>query len=177
VASASVGAPCCLHVWQKSQRQERNDSTVAKLALVWASVFSLSPKSPGAASVSGLFRIAKSNHCYFAIAFLIMPTTRVSTAPPTLPPTNWPTTTFQSTPLAVAASVRNKRTKNLPATDASKGAGNGIPGCTQVGILHAASSLDQVVIFSEMHLRRILSDYAAYYNQARPHLALQKDAP
>ena len=37
--------------------------------------------------------------------------------------------------------------------------------------------LDQVVIFSEMHLRRILSVYAAYYNQARTHLALQKDAP
>jgi len=30
---------------------------------------------------------------------------------------------------------------------------------------------------SEMHLRRILSAYAAYYNQARTHLALQKDAP
>jgi transposase InsO family protein len=37
--------------------------------------------------------------------------------------------------------------------------------------------LDQVVIFSEMHLRRILSAYAAYYNRARTHLALQKDAP
>jgi transposase InsO family protein len=37
--------------------------------------------------------------------------------------------------------------------------------------------LDQVVIFSEMHLRRILSAYVAYYNQARTHLALQKDAP
>jgi transposase InsO family protein len=37
--------------------------------------------------------------------------------------------------------------------------------------------LDQVVIFSEMHLRRILSAYAAYYNQARTHMALQKDAP
>jgi len=37
--------------------------------------------------------------------------------------------------------------------------------------------LDQVVIFSEMHLRRILSAYAVYYNQARTHLALQKDAP
>jgi Integrase core domain len=36
--------------------------------------------------------------------------------------------------------------------------------------------LDQVVIFSEMHLGRILSAYAAYYNQARTHLALQKDA-
>jgi transposase InsO family protein len=37
--------------------------------------------------------------------------------------------------------------------------------------------LDQVVIFSEMHLRRILSAYATYYNRARTHLALQKDAP
>ena len=37
--------------------------------------------------------------------------------------------------------------------------------------------LDQMVIFGETHLRRILSTYAAYYNQARTHLALQKDAP
>src|ERR1035441_627179 len=36
--------------------------------------------------------------------------------------------------------------------------------------------LDQVVIFGETHLRRILSAYAAYYNQARTHLALEKDA-
>jgi transposase InsO family protein len=37
--------------------------------------------------------------------------------------------------------------------------------------------LDQIVIFGEAHLRRILSAYATYYNQARTHLALQKDAP
>jgi transposase InsO family protein len=37
--------------------------------------------------------------------------------------------------------------------------------------------LDQMVICSEAHLRRILSTYAGYYNQARTHLALQKDAP
>ena len=37
--------------------------------------------------------------------------------------------------------------------------------------------LDQVAIFGETHLRRILAAYAAYYNQARTHLALQKDAP
>jgi transposase InsO family protein len=37
--------------------------------------------------------------------------------------------------------------------------------------------LDQMVISGEAHLRRILSAYAAYYNQARTHLALQKDAP
>jgi transposase InsO family protein len=37
--------------------------------------------------------------------------------------------------------------------------------------------LDQMLIFGEVHLRRILSTYAAYYNRARTHLALQKDAP
>ena len=37
--------------------------------------------------------------------------------------------------------------------------------------------LDQVLIFGETHLRGILSAYAAYYNQARTHLALQKDTP
>jgi transposase InsO family protein len=37
--------------------------------------------------------------------------------------------------------------------------------------------LDQVLIFNEAHLRKILSAYAAYYNQARTHMALQKDAP
>jgi transposase InsO family protein len=36
---------------------------------------------------------------------------------------------------------------------------------------------DQIVIFGEKHLRRILFAYAAYYNQARTHLALEKDAP
>ena len=37
--------------------------------------------------------------------------------------------------------------------------------------------LDHLVIFGEAHLRRVLSAYAAYYNQSRTHLALQKDAP
>jgi transposase InsO family protein len=37
--------------------------------------------------------------------------------------------------------------------------------------------LDQMVICGEAHLRRVLASYAAYYNQARTHLALQKDAP
>jgi transposase InsO family protein len=37
--------------------------------------------------------------------------------------------------------------------------------------------LDHIVVFGEAHLRKILSAYAAYYNQARTHLALQKDAP
>ena len=37
--------------------------------------------------------------------------------------------------------------------------------------------LDRMLIFDEAHLRRILSAYAAYYNQVRTHLALGKDAP
>jgi len=37
--------------------------------------------------------------------------------------------------------------------------------------------LDHVVVFSEGHLRRILKAYAAYYNEIRTHLSLDKDAP
>ena len=37
--------------------------------------------------------------------------------------------------------------------------------------------LDQMLVFGEAHLRRILSAYAAYYNQARTHMTLRKDAP
>ena len=37
--------------------------------------------------------------------------------------------------------------------------------------------LDHMLVFGEAHLRRILSAYATYYNQARTHIALQKDAP
>src|SRR5947199_3509939 len=37
--------------------------------------------------------------------------------------------------------------------------------------------LDRMLIFGESHLRRVLASYAAYYNQARTHLALGKDAP
>jgi hypothetical protein len=37
--------------------------------------------------------------------------------------------------------------------------------------------LDRILIFGESQLRRVLASYAAYYNQTRTHLALQKDAP
>ena len=37
--------------------------------------------------------------------------------------------------------------------------------------------LDLMLIFGEAHLRRVLASYAVYYNKARTHLALQKDAP
>ena len=37
--------------------------------------------------------------------------------------------------------------------------------------------LDQVLIYGQGHLRSVLSAYAAYYNQTRTHLALQRDAP
>src|SRR6266852_933772 len=37
--------------------------------------------------------------------------------------------------------------------------------------------LDYVVVFGECHLRHVLASYAAYYNRARTHLSLNKDAP
>lgn len=37
--------------------------------------------------------------------------------------------------------------------------------------------LDHVVVFGEQHLCHVLSAYATYYNQTRPHRSLQKDAP
>ncbi len=37
--------------------------------------------------------------------------------------------------------------------------------------------LDHVVVFNEIHLRRILRGYVCYYHASRTHLALGKDAP
>src|ERR1700730_14080354 len=37
--------------------------------------------------------------------------------------------------------------------------------------------LDHIIVLGEVHLRRILISYAAYYNETRTHLALDKDAP
>ena len=37
--------------------------------------------------------------------------------------------------------------------------------------------LDHVVVFGERHLRHLLLSYMAYYNGARTHLSLTKDAP
>jgi transposase InsO family protein len=38
-------------------------------------------------------------------------------------------------------------------------------------------SLDHLVVFDEAQLRRVLKNYAAYYNQVRTHLSLDKNAP
>ena len=37
--------------------------------------------------------------------------------------------------------------------------------------------LDHVLAFGERHLRHLLKSYQSYYNEARTHLSLQKDAP
>ena len=37
--------------------------------------------------------------------------------------------------------------------------------------------LDQMIVFGEAQLRRILGKYAAYYNEVRPHQALEMNAP
>jgi transposase InsO family protein len=37
--------------------------------------------------------------------------------------------------------------------------------------------VDHIVVLGEAHLRRILGEYAAYYNESRTHRSLEKDAP
>jgi transposase InsO family protein len=37
--------------------------------------------------------------------------------------------------------------------------------------------LDHIVVFGDAHLRRILADYAGYYNELRTHLSLDKEPP
>lgn len=37
--------------------------------------------------------------------------------------------------------------------------------------------LDHVIVLSEVHLRRILTQYVSYYHAARTHLSLGKDTP
>src|ERR1700726_2689570 len=40
-----------------------------------------------------------------------------------------------------------------------------------------SESLDHLVVFDEAQLRRVLRNYASYYNQVRTHLSLHKNAP
>jgi transposase InsO family protein len=37
--------------------------------------------------------------------------------------------------------------------------------------------LDHVIVFGERHLRQLVQSYQRYYNEARTHLSLNKDAP
>jgi hypothetical protein len=37
--------------------------------------------------------------------------------------------------------------------------------------------MEHMIVLGAGHLRRILSSYAVYYNRARTHLSLSKDAP
>jgi putative transposase len=43
--------------------------------------------------------------------------------------------------------------------------------------MRAFACLDHVVVFGERHLRHLLGSYQRYYNDARTHLSLNKDAP
>ncbi len=52
-------------------------------------------------------------------------------------------------------------------------------GCVEVPRREATAFgvVDQIVVFGESHLRRILKAYVAYYNAVRTHQSLNKDAP
>ena len=43
--------------------------------------------------------------------------------------------------------------------------------------LSGGDLLDHVIVVGEGHLRRLLRDYAGYYNDYRTHLGLNKDTP
>jgi hypothetical protein len=47
----------------------------------------------------------------------------------------------------------------------------------RLGLGYAWDCLDHVVVFGERHLRDLLNSYQKYYNEARTHLSLHKDAP
>src|SRR4029077_12981895 len=96
-------APFLVHAWQKSQCQDRDDST-SQSWLWFEPVSSLFPPGalvPGRASglLGALSRLGLRRRAFNHVWMM------VSMAPPTPPPTNWPTTTFQSTPPAADASA------------------------------------------------------------------------
>ena len=37
--------------------------------------------------------------------------------------------------------------------------------------------LDHVIVFNARHLRKVLDEYIAYYNESRTHLGIEKDCP
>lgn len=37
--------------------------------------------------------------------------------------------------------------------------------------------LDHMIVLGENHFRQILREYVGYYNESRPHLALERNAP
>ena len=45
-----------------------------------------------------------------------------------------------------------------------------------IGLLRRECT-DHVIVLGKAHLRRIVEMYASYYNEARTHLSLAKDAP
>ncbi|MEO6946619.1 MAG: integrase core domain-containing protein, partial [Nitrobacter sp.] len=45
-----------------------------------------------------------------------------------------------------------------------------------IGSIHR-ECVDHIVVFGERHLRHVLLSYMTYYNDARTHLSLNKDAP
>src|SRR6266851_589282 len=49
--------------------------------------------------------------------------------------------------------------------------------CVYGAVVIQRECLDHVVVFSERHLRHLLNSYQKYYNEARTHLSLHKDAP
>ena len=71
----------------------------------------------------------------------------------------------------ISASSRALDRNSLVSAQASKGFAERLIGSIR------RECVDHIVILGEAHLRRILTKYAAYYNELRTHRSLGKDAP
>jgi hypothetical protein len=49
--------------------------------------------------------------------------------------------------------------------------------CREANQIDPCECVDHVIALSEQHLLRVLKSYASYYNSARTHRSLDKDAP
>jgi len=57
------------------------------------------------------------------------------------------------------------------------GTGSPVSGISLLVLHFLEFGVDHVIVLNEAHLRRILSQYFAYYHEDRTHLAFERNAP
>src|SRR5271167_4940523 len=76
-------------------------------------------------------------------------------------------------------SVHTRRLRSMGIRDKPISAGSPWQNCFAERLIGSIrrECVDHLVVFGEQHLRRALRSYARYYNEARTHRSLNKDAP